>query len=253
MSTTAIDRHARELPGYEARLAQAVSLLQRAAEAHPGRIVQSTGLGAEGMVITDLIVRQRLPIPVATLDTGALHAETRALMDRLETRYGLTLERYAPLDTAVVQFVRHHGPRAMRTSVALRQACCALRKLEPLARMLAGRNAWIAGLRREQSGSRADVPAEGRDDDGRAKFAPLADWHWGDVWRYIAEHGVPYNPLHDAHHPSIGCEPCTRAVAVGEDMRAGRWWWEQDAAKECGLHGSAAAATPLRARPEVSA
>jgi phosphoadenosine phosphosulfate reductase len=253
MSETAITRHARQLPGYEARLAQAVALLHRAAQAHPGRIVQSTGLGAEGMVITDLIVRHCLPIPVATLDTGSLHAQTRALMDRLEAHYGLTLERYAPLDTAVVHFVRQHGPRAMYESVALRQACCALRKLEPLARMLAGRTAWIAGLRREQSDSRSEVLAEGRDDDGRAKFAPLADWHWGDVWRYIDEHGVPYNPLHDTHHPSIGCEPCTRPVAMGEDLRAGRWWWEHGAAKECGLHGSAAAATPLPARPEVSA
>jgi phosphoadenosine phosphosulfate reductase len=124
----------------------------------------------------------------------------------------------------------------MRQTIELRKACCKLRKLEPLARALADRSAWVTGLRREQSGARAEVPTSERDDAGRTKLNPLADWSWQDVWHYIARFEVPYNPLHDAFYPSIGCEPCTRAVALGEDFRAGRWWWEQEAAKECGLH-----------------
>jgi phosphoadenosine phosphosulfate reductase len=125
----------------------------------------------------------------------------------------------------------------MYDSVELRKACCALRKLEPLSRMLAGRSAWITGLRREQSEHRAEVPAFEQDANGRTKYNPLAEWTWGDVWHHIGQHDVPYNPLHDEFFPSIGCEPCTRAIALGEDFRAGRWWWEQEgAAKECGLH-----------------
>ena len=126
----------------------------------------------------------------------------------------------------------------MYDSVEQRKACCALRKLEPLARALAGRDAWVTGLRREQSGQRAEVPFSTIDEQGRAKFNPLADWSWGDVWHYIAQHRVPYNELHDRHYPSIGCEPCTRAITLGEDFRAGRWWWESESAKECGLHVS---------------
>jgi phosphoadenosine phosphosulfate reductase len=124
----------------------------------------------------------------------------------------------------------------MFESVDLRKACCALRKLEPLARMLQGRSAWITGLRREQSQNRAEVPAFEQDGNGRTKFNPLAEWTWGDVWHHIGANGVPYNPLHDQFFPSIGCEPCTRAIALGEDFRAGRWWWESESAKECGLH-----------------
>ena len=128
----------------------------------------------------------------------------------------------------------------MRQSIDLRKACCDIRKLEPLARALLGRSAWIAGLRREQSGARAEVPFDSIDDQGRTKYSPLADWTLADVWQYVATNGVPYNPLHDAFFPSIGCEPCTRAVALGEDFRAGRWWWENEDAKECGLHVSRA-------------
>jgi sulfate adenylyltransferase subunit 2 len=126
----------------------------------------------------------------------------------------------------------------MRESIHLRKACCGLRKLEPLSRLLTRRSAWVTGLRREQSGARAVVPFSELDDAGRTKFNPLADWSWHDVWHYIALHQVPYNPLHDEFFPSIGCEPCTRAVALGEDFRAGRWWWESEDAKECGLHVS---------------
>jgi phosphoadenosine phosphosulfate reductase len=131
----------------------------------------------------------------------------------------------------------------MYRSIALRKSCCAIRKLEPLARMLAGRSAWVTGLRREQSANRAVVPLQEEDTDGRIKFNPLADWSWADIWHYIDTNDVPYNPLHDQFYPSIGCAPCTRAISPGEEFRAGRWWWEDEAAKECGLHVSNAPLT----------
>ncbi|HKW83416.1 MAG TPA: phosphoadenylyl-sulfate reductase, partial [Burkholderiaceae bacterium] len=137
---------------------------------------------------------------------------------------------------SVVHFVRKHGERAMYESIELRKGCCAVRKLEPLARMLANRSAWVTGMRREQSNNRGTVGFTELDDKGRQKINPLADWSWADVWHYIEQFDVPYNALHDQFFPSIGCAPCTRAIAVGEDFRAGRWWWEDEAAKECGLH-----------------
>jgi phosphoadenosine phosphosulfate reductase len=165
-----------------------------------------------------------------------LHAETSALIPRIEARYGLTVEVYKPVAESVVHFVKTNGEKAMYESIDLRKACCGMRKLEPLARMLAGRAAWVTGLRREQSNNRGVVGFSETDDHGRAKINPLADWTWNDVWHYIATNDVPYNPLHDEFMPSIGCAPCTRAIAVGEDFRAGRWWWEDEKAKECGLH-----------------
>jgi len=233
---SAIDLYARAIPGHDDRVAQALVRLQHAAAQHPGHIVQATSLGAEDMVVTDLIARHRLPIAIATLDTGALHAETVQLIDTITQRYGLLVQVFRPAEAAVVQFLRQHGPEAMYQSLELRKACCGLRKMEPLSRMLAGRGAWITGLRREQSNARGEVPIEDHDDAGRLKLNPLADWTWNDVWHYIATHQVPYNPLHDQFMPSIGCAPCTRAIAVGEDFRAGRWWWESESAKECGLH-----------------
>jgi phosphoadenosine phosphosulfate reductase len=232
----AVALYAKPQPGFEQRLHVSMQLLAQAAAAHAGAIVQASSLGAEDMCLTDLIARQALPIAVATLDTGALHDETLALMLRAEAHYGLRIERWAPAAEAVLHFVGHHGEQAMRQSVDLRKACCALRKLEPLDRMLQGRSAWVAGLRREQSQQRAEVVHIDSSDPARTKFNPLADWSWHDVWHYIQQHQVPYNALHDRFFPSIGCAPCTRAVALGEDPRAGRWWWEQASAKECGLH-----------------
>ena len=234
--SSAIRLFARATPGFEQRVAQALLRLQEAAARHPGRIVQATSLGAEDMVITDLLARHALPVALATLDTGQLHAQTLALIPAIENRYGLTVERWQPVTDRAVHFVKRHGDLAMRQSVDLRKACCQLRKLEPLGRMLSGRTAWVTGLRREQSGVRAEVPFEGSDEAGRSKINPLADWSWRDVWHYISLHCVPYNTLHDDFFPSIGCQPCTRAVALGEDMRAGRWWWELASSKECGLH-----------------
>jgi phosphoadenosine phosphosulfate reductase len=233
---SAVDLHARPSADFDAKLARTIELLTSAAKEHAGRIVQATSLGAEDMVITDLIARHELPIAVGTLDTGALHEETLAVIPRIEERYGLEVEVYKPKAEAVVQFVDRHGPKAMYQSIELRKGCCGIRKLEPLSRMLAGRSAWITGLRREQSDNRGNVPFGDRDAEGRLKLNALADWTWGDVWHYIRLHEVPYNPLHDQFYPSIGCAPCTRAIALGEDFRAGRWWWEDENAKECGLH-----------------
>lgn len=233
---SAIDLYARARDGFDERVAHAVAQLQSAATEHAGAVVQATSLGAEDMVVTDLIARHQLPIAIATLDTGALHLQTLGLIPALEQRYGLTVERFMPVAHDVIHFVREHGDDAMYRSLELRKACCAVRKLEPLKRLLAGRSAWVTGLRREQSDGRAIVPFSETDADGRTKLNPLADWSWADVWHYIATHDVPYNPLHDEFYPSIGCAPCTRAIAVGEPFRAGRWWWEDDKAKECGLH-----------------
>ena len=243
MSAISLYAHASE--GFDSRVAHVVALLRSAATEHGARIVQATSLGAEDMVITDLIAQHHLGIAVATLETGMLHAQTLALIPRIEQRYGLPVARFTPLNEAAVRFVRKNGERAMYDSIELRKACCFVRKLEPLTRMLAGADAWVTGLRREQSEARGGVPFSERDDKGRVKFNPLADWSWADVWHYIALHDVPYNALHDQFMPSIGCAPCTRAIAVGEPFRSGRWWWEDEPAKECGLHVKDPADSPL--------
>lgn len=234
----AIDLHARPSAGYEAKLAQTQKLLvQAAAEFAP--LKQASSLGAEDVVITHLVNALELPIPVFVLETGALHSETLQLLERTQATSRAPVEVYRPVQEAVVQFVTREGREAMYRSIALRKACCQVRKLEPLERALAGQRAWITGLRREQSNARAEVPQIDVSDvpkNGRVKINPLADWTWGDVWHYIATNGVDYNPLHDQFFPSIGCAPCTRAISLGEDFRAGRWWWEDESAKECGLH-----------------
>ena len=244
---SATQRHARPGARHAELVEQAVAVLRQAAAEHAGALVQASSLGVEDMVLSDLIHRHGLGIPVATLDTGALHPETLELIERLRRHYGIEVQVWRPRQEAVVEFVARNGDDAMYRSVELRKACCAVRKLEPLGRMLEGRSAWVTGLRREQSAQRDGVRERETGADGRVKFSPLAQWSLGDVWHYVAEHGVPYNTLHDSFYPSIGCAPCTRAVAVGEDQRAGRWWWELDGAKECGLHseqGHAVGARP---------
>jgi len=242
-TASAIGLYARPSADFDAKLAHTVALLQAAAAEHPGKVVQATSLGVEDMVVTDLIARHGIGIAIGTLETGALHAETVALIGTIEQHYadaiggqGLKVEVYKPVHEAVIEFVHKNGEKAMYDSIDLRKACCGIRKLEPLSRMLADRSAWITGLRREQSNNRGDMAARESDDKGRAKFNPMIEWTWGDVWHYVKTFGVPYNPLHDQFMPSIGCAPCTRAIAVGEDFRAGRWWWEDEGAKECGLH-----------------
>lgn len=221
--------------------AAAVALIERVATRHaPAALAAS--FGAEDMVLIDMIARLRQPISVFTLDTGRLPSETYALIDRTRDRYRIAIDVYCPETSATEGYAREHGVNAFYRSVALRERCCAIRKLEPLKRALAGKRAWITGLRREQSTTRHDVEMEELDAvHGLAKFNPLADWSEADVWDYIRQHDVPYNSLHDRGFRSIGCAPCTRAVAPGEDVRAGRWWWEAPAGKECGLHRRPAA------------
>lgn len=213
-------------------------LLERiAADYTPAAL--SSSLGAEDMVLTDLIARAGLPIEIFTLDTGRLHTETVELIARVQVHYGLALRVMQPRPQLVADYVTQHGRDAFYGSVELRKKCCGIRKVEPLRRALEGKRAWIAGLRREQSTARAGLLLEAFDSELRiAKFNPLIEWSGDDVWSYIREHNVPYNPLHDRGYPSIGCEPCTRAIRPGEVIRAGRWWWERSDAKECGLHVS---------------
>jgi len=232
---SAVDLHARPSRDFEAKLAQTQQLLVRAA-AEFAPLKQASSLGAEDVVITHLINGLALDIPVFVLETGMLHAETLALLERLRASSRTPVEIYRPSNESVVTFVAREGKEAMYRSIELRKACCGIRKMEPLERALAGQKAWITGLRREQSNARAEVPLVDTSDAKRVKLNPLADWSWGDVWHYIGANAVDYNPLHDQFYPSIGCAPCTRAISLGEDFRAGRWWWEDEAAKECGLH-----------------
>lgn len=243
--------HAKPSATFTAKLAETRGLLQQAAVQFQANgqftITQASSLGAEDVVITHLINQLGLGIPVFVLETGALHAETLELLAQTVQTSQAPVTIYKPQAEAVVQFVAREGADAMYKSIELRKACCGIRKMEPLARALAGKEAWITGLRREQSSARADVPLTDESEKastGRTKLNPLANWTWGDVWHYISLHNVAYNPLHDRFFPSIGCAPCTRAISLGEDFRAGRWWWEATleggAAKECGLHVKAA-------------
>lgn len=241
----AVSTHAKPSSGYADKLAQSEKLLLQAA-AHgkgQGLVTQASSLGAEDVVITHLINTLALDIPVFVLDTGALHTETLALLERTQATSRAPIEVFRPQHEQVIEFVRSQGQDAMYRSLELRKQCCGIRKMQPLARALAGKSGWITGLRREQSNARAEVPAIDTSEvesKGLTKFNPLTDWTWGDVWHYIAHNSVDYNPLHDQFYPSVGCAPCTRAISLGEDFRAGRWWWEDEAAKECGLHVKAA-------------
>jgi phosphoadenosine phosphosulfate reductase len=240
---SAIELNARPSADFDAKLAETTAVLQQAARDYAtttaggaSRVTQASSLGAEDVVLSHLINALQLDIGIFVLETGMLHAETLALLEKLKATARAPVTVYTPVNESVVQFVAKEGKEAMYKSIALRKACCHIRKMEPLARALTGKDAWITGLRREQSGARAEVPLRDTSDATRVKINPLANWTWGDVWHFIAINHVAYNPLHDQFFPSIGCAPCTRAVSAGEDFRAGRWWWEDEAAKECGLH-----------------
>jgi len=239
----AIELYARPSKDFAQKLDTTRALLKAAVAEFPSAagsthplVTQASSLGAEDMVLTHILQELQLDVDIFVLETGALHAQTLELLERLKATSRLPVRVFHPQNEAVVHFVGREGNDAMYRSIALRKACCGIRKMEPLERALAGRSAWLTGLRREQSGARADVPLRDDSDPRRVKFNPLADWAWKDIWRYIADNGVDYNPLHDQFFPSIGCEPCTRAIALGEDFRSGRWWWEDESAKECGLH-----------------
>ena len=245
---SAIELNARESSNFTEKLVETQALLQRASKEF-SPVTQASSLGAEDVVITHLINSLQLLIPVFVLETGALHHETLALLERTQANSQSDIHVYRPEQLSVLHFIRKAGQDAIFKSMQQRKVCCHIRKMEPLSRALKGQRAWITGLRKEQSQARADVPlidtseeAKGTDANnsspsrGLVKFNPLANWTWGDVWHYIAINQVDYNPLHDAFFPSIGCAPCTRAISLGEDFRAGRWWWEEETAKECGLH-----------------
>ncbi len=234
----ATELHAKASPDFAAKLLETQALLQRAA-AEFSPVTQASSLGAEDVVITHLINHMQLNLPVFVLETGALHTETLALLERTQAHSQAPIQVFRPVQSSVMAFVRERGQDAMYQSIELRKACCQVRKLEPLGRALQGQRGWITGLRQEQSTARAQVPLIDESEVASRnlyKFNPLARWTWGDVWHYIADNGVDYNPLHDQFFPSIGCAPCTRAISLGEEFRAGRWWWEDEAAKECGLH-----------------
>lgn len=197
----------------------------------------ATSLAAEDMVLTDAILRAKLPIAIFTLNTGRLHQETVGMIGKIAERYGYTVEEFKPEPQTIELYVKQHGLNAFYESVDLRKECCHIRKVEPLNRALSSADAWLTGQRRAQSVTRANLQEREADGDrGIAKFNPLFDWSTDAVWAYLQAFDVPTNPLHARGYPSIGCEPCTRAIKPGEDERAGRWWWEQADSKECGLH-----------------
>jgi len=199
--------------------------------------VFASSLAAEDMVLTDMILKSSLPISIFSLETGRLHKETLEVLDKVRAHYGYDISIYQPQPELVEDYVSKNGLNAFYDSVDMRKECCRVRKVEPLGRALAGKQAWITGQRRAQSTTRAELAVQEVDAaHGMAKFNPLANWSEQDVWEYIRTNGVPYNALHERGYPSIGCEPCTRAIQPGEDVRAGRWWWENPESKECGLH-----------------
>ncbi len=216
---------------------QLISRLQEIVSQHQN-IKFASSLAVEDMLITDAIARHHLPITVFTLQTGRLNAETVQLIDAVKQNYPqLNFEIYEPNAQAVEQFVQNHGSNAFYDSVALRRECCHIRKIEPLNRAIDGADAWLTGQRREQSVTRNELPfAEHDTARNIAKYNPIADWSELDVWAYILQNNIVYNELYKQGYPSIGCEPCTMPVKLGDDIRAGRWWWENRDSKECGLH-----------------
>ncbi|HCT29462.1 MAG TPA: phosphoadenylyl-sulfate reductase [Bacteroidales bacterium] len=204
---------------------------------YKNRIVLSSSLGLEDQVLTDMIVKIEPDTRIFTLDTGRLFYETHELIEKTCLRYKIKMEIYSPNQHEVEQMVLQKGINLFYQSVENRKECCRIRKINPLKRAFAGSDVWICGLRREQSVTRTDNKLiEWDEANGMIKLNPLIDWTEQQVWDYIKQNNVPYNSLHDKGYPSIGCQPCTRAIFPGEDVRAGRWWWESPESKECGLH-----------------
>ena len=218
--------------------ASAEEVVRWALSTFGGDVTFACSMGAEDVVLVDLLARIDRRATMFFLDTGRLNQETYDVMERLREKYGVEFETYHPQTDAVQNLLATKGPNSFYESVENRKECCGIRKVEPLRRALAGKRAWITGLRRAQAVTRTELPKVERDDahGGMLKINPLAEWSQEDVWDHIKANGVPYNALHDRGFPSIGCAPCTRAVAPGEDLRAGRWWWENPDQKECGLH-----------------
>ncbi len=217
---------------------QVISVLQQAARDF-SPVCFANSLGAEDMVLTDLIAKHQLDIEIFSLDTGRLPQATYDLMQEVADRYSVPLKVYFPESAAVEKYVAQNGVNGFYGSVELRKKCCFVRKVAPLRRALQGKGAWVTGLRRDQAVTRGSMEVSTFDSDfGLQKFNPLLEWSNKDVWAYIRQNDVPYNKLHDQFYPSLGCAPCTRSVTAGEDIRAGRWWWENPEDKECGLHAA---------------
>lgn len=204
-----------------------------------GRVTFSSSFSFEDQVITHAILERKLPISIFTLDTGRLFAETYSVWSSTNERYQTKIKAYYPDQASLEIFIEDNGPNSFYESVTNRKSCCYIRKVEPLKRALAGNSIWVTGLRAEHSTERHDLPLlEWDDANNIIKFHPILHWKTGEVLDYIRKFNIPYNPLHDRGFVSIGCAPCTRAVKEGEDFRAGRWWWENAAEKECGLHSN---------------
>lgn len=200
-------------------------------------IAFATSMGAEDMVITHVLNKIKSPIEIFTLDTGRLHQETYDLIAEVNQSYTTQIKVYYPSSNDVENYVSQYGINDFYNSLESRKECCRVRKIEPLKRALNGKDAWISGIRSEQSITRSDTKLIDKDSTYNLdKISPLLDWTENEVWAYIKLNDIPYNKLHDHFFPSIGCEPCTRAISMGEDVRAGRWWWENPEHKECGLH-----------------
>jgi phosphoadenosine phosphosulfate reductase len=218
----------------------AVEKLRSLAEKFPGKVVFSTSFGLEDQVITHLIFSNRIPIKVFTLETGRLFPETYYVWNRTLEIYGQPILAYYPQASLLQQMVNEKGPNSFYESVENRKECCYIRKIEPLKRALNYKAVWVTGIRAEQSANREDMQDLEWDEGNKlVKFHPIFEWTLTDVKQFIKENNIVYNTLHDKGFPSIGCAPCTRAVQPGEDFRAGRWWWEDQSKKECGLHNTA--------------
>ena len=206
---------------------------------HPRMAISAAG-GVDGMVLMDMAWRLERGVRVFTLDTGRLPPETYTLFEEVRERYGIAVEWEYPDSGEISKLVNEHGPNLMYRAVDLRIACCEARKVAPLKRKLETLDAWVAGLRREQWASRRNIAKVefDRDHGGIVKLNPLADWTFEEVWDYVRKNDVPYHELFDQGYTSIGCAPCTRPVQAGEGERAGRWWWEENVSKECGIHCS---------------
>ena len=206
----------------------------------------ANSLGAEDMVLTDLIAKHQPDIEMFSLDTGRLPQETYDLMQEVRKRYTVPLKIYSPDNKLIEEYVALSGVNGFYDNVEFRKRCCYIRKVEPLNRALSGKKAWLTGMRRDQAVTRGGLEMSSFDaDHGLQKFNPLLEWTNAEVWEYIKQNEIPYNKLHDHFYPSIGCAPCTRSVTPGEDIRSGRWWWENPENKECGLHLSS---IPLKTR-----
>jgi len=217
--------------------APAEEILAWAADQFDDEVTLASAMGPEAQVLTHIIARDSLPISVFTLDTGRLFDETYALIAQTEDRYDLRIRMYAPRRQEVEELVKEEGTNLFRLGPDQRKSCCAVRKVSPLRRALAGKRAWMTGLRREQAESRGHMQAVSWDEaHGLIKINPMIDWTERQVWTMIRDYDIPYNALVNRGFASIGCAPCTRAIKPGEDIRAGRWWWETAEQKECGLH-----------------